>query len=402
MRRILRKELDDVLNRRGLRSRTWAVEWDESAIDFLLEKGFTPDLGARPLKRAIERYLLSPLALTIVNRQVPAGDQFLFVRSDGEKIDVAFVDPDAPEPEAAPPPPPSPPAEAAALRIEEIVLDPRGVRAEVAALDAAYRRVAARLQSAEWQAQKAAAFEETRAPGFWESPARFGALGRAEYLDRFESGLEAAGSLLRRLRGNRPQDRERLPRDIVQRLAQLLFLMETACEALAKGRPRDAFLSVTAGRDPGGDPGMSDRFARRLGAMYTEWARTRRMRFEVLEETGGDGTTPCRLLLAVSGFAAFPILEGESGLHVLESPQEPRSFQRVHVRVTVAAQPDEPATGPDALRAQARAALAPEAGSTPAVVRSYREEPSPLVRDRVRQWRTGRLDRVLAGNFDVM
>ncbi len=81
MREILRKELRDVPQRRGLRSRQWAVEYAHSAIEFLLEKGFTPDLGARPLKRAIDRYLLSRLAHAIVNREVPEGDQFLLVRA---------------------------------------------------------------------------------------------------------------------------------------------------------------------------------------------------------------------------------------------------------------------------------------------------------------------------------
>ena len=75
MREILYKELDLVLKRRGLRSRSWAVEWEDSAIEFLLAKGFDATLGARPLKRAVERYLLSPLALTIVNHQFPGGAQ---------------------------------------------------------------------------------------------------------------------------------------------------------------------------------------------------------------------------------------------------------------------------------------------------------------------------------------
>jgi ATP-dependent Clp protease ATP-binding subunit ClpC len=35
-------------------------------------------------------------------------------------------------------------------------------------------------------------------------------------------------------------------------------------------------------------------------------------------------------------------------------------------------------------------------------VRRYREWPSPLVRDGVRGWRTGRLDHVLGGDFDLM
>ena len=35
------------------------------------------------------------------------------------------------------------------------------------------------------------------------------------------------------------------------------------------------------------------------------------------------------------------------------------------------------------------------------VVRRYREKPSPLVRDGIRNWRTGLLERVLEGNFDL-
>ena len=90
--RILRIELDRVFERRGLRSREWAVEWDPAAIEFLLEKGFTAALGARPLKRAIEKYLLVPLALSIVGHEVPEGDQFLFVTLGEGALDVEFVD----------------------------------------------------------------------------------------------------------------------------------------------------------------------------------------------------------------------------------------------------------------------------------------------------------------------
>jgi ATP-dependent Clp protease ATP-binding subunit ClpC len=102
MRKILEKELAEVLERRGLRHRDWAVEWEDSAIAFLLDKGFSPDMGARPLRRAIDQHLLAPLAATMVEHKYPAGDQFLFVRSDGESIEVEFVDPDADTPAVAP------------------------------------------------------------------------------------------------------------------------------------------------------------------------------------------------------------------------------------------------------------------------------------------------------------
>ena len=95
MREILKKELNRVLERRGLKYREWAVEWEASAQEFLLEKGFSPEMGARPLKRAIDQYLIAPLAATIVEQRFPEGDQFVFVRSDGRAIQAEFVDPDS-------------------------------------------------------------------------------------------------------------------------------------------------------------------------------------------------------------------------------------------------------------------------------------------------------------------
>ena len=63
---ILAKELARVLERRGLRHREWAVEWESSALDFLLDKGFSPTMGARPLKRAIQRMIEDPTAIYAV------------------------------------------------------------------------------------------------------------------------------------------------------------------------------------------------------------------------------------------------------------------------------------------------------------------------------------------------
>ncbi|HEX8635645.1 MAG TPA: AAA family ATPase [Pyrinomonadaceae bacterium] len=426
MRDLLRKELSDVLRRRGLRMRQWAVEWDESAIDFLLEKGFTADLGARPLKRAIERYLLSPLALTIVNHQFPEGDQFLFVHArGGQTLDVEFVDPDAPDASAAPEatvalaydaPAEEDGADAGELRLESIVADARGTLAEVRFLQAIFDALADQVEADEWQGRKNGALRETSAPGFWDSPERFAVLGLAEYMDRIETGLDTAGSLLKRLSGSRQtRDRQHFPADLVARLAQQLYLLDAACRGLAAGHPRDLFLQVRASCDAGADNDLCNDFARRISGMYRRWAEARRMRFEVLQETSdatteGDGAgagaaiAPYQMLAAISGFAAYSILHTEAGLHVLETPQDEKSFNRARVHVRVVAQPDEPAgRGADAWRKQAAHALAAtDAHGSQQIVRRYREEPSPLVRDSVRGWRTGKLERVLEGHFDLM
>lgn len=421
MRDLLRKELNDVLRRRGLRMRQWAVEWDESAIDFLLEKGFTADLGARPLKRAIERYLLSPLALTIVNHQFPEGDQFLFVRAGagGGSLDVEFIDPDALELSG----------EATSafatddaldeetdtddgreLRLEAIVSDARGTLAEVQFLQDKFDALADLVDAEGWQERKTSALLETSAPGFWNSPARFTVLGLAEYMDRIETGLDTAGSLLKRLTGAHTRGRQHFPADLVARLAHQLYLIEAASRGLAAGHPRDAFLSVRASCEAGTDNSVCNAFARRIAEMYRLWAEARRMRFEILEETPDTAATdaaaaaavPYQMSAAVSGFAAYSLLHAESGLHVLETPQDEKSFNRARVHVRVVAQPDEPA-GREGVRGQAARAFASDTNNAqPQIVRRYREEPSPLVRDSVRGWRTGKLTRVLEGGFDLM
>jgi len=411
MREILELELERVFQRRGLRNRSWAVEWDDAAIDFLLERGFTADLGARPLKRAIERYLLSPLATTIVNHQFPQGDQFLFVRTNGEGLQVVFVDPDEPaktEPETAPPstvegaePVPG---------LGSIALHPTGSQAEIASIVAQYERLNGVVHDSTWQERKGALLSSMSSADFWNSAGRFGVLGDVEYRDRIESGLERCGSLLGRLTGGIRRERSRYPRELVRGLAQQLYLLGEACADVEHHRPRDAYVLIESGHGTGPSDVDGENFGTQLGRMYRAWARRRNMQLDVLEEAGGDEHTPYRLLFGVSGFGCYSILAPEAGLHIFEKPDGTRghSVRKYTARVRVAAQPEEPLTQAEeqrrleVLRAQAMELLQkPDAGPL-TIVRRYRESPSPLVRDAVRGWRSGHLDLVLGGDFDLI
>ncbi len=129
---ILHKELKHILDRRGLKDRAWAVEWEASALEFLLEKGFSPEMGARPLKRAIDQYVMAPLAATIVEHRFPQGEQFVFFRSDGRGIRADFVDPDA-EPQAAVPAH-AEDASASSPSLASMILAPRATNAEIKVL----------------------------------------------------------------------------------------------------------------------------------------------------------------------------------------------------------------------------------------------------------------------------
>ncbi len=403
MRQVLEKELRAALRLRGLRTRDWAVEWDDSAVDFLLARGFSTRLGARPLKRAIERFFLAPLAETIVSRRYPQGDQFVFIHADGDRLTAKFVDPEAPASEAAP---------TGLLReaidgsgvgapsLRALIRGADGMPNGLAFLEFEYRRLLDLIEAEAWQARKRAALESMSAPGFWNSEDRFTVLGRAEYMDRIEAGLKRAGALLARLARPDAARASRPPRDLLQRLAHQLYLLDAAHAGFEAGKGRDAFVLVEASRDSQTPPEDHDAFAGEIGSMYRQWAQSRGMRLTAIEERNGDTHRPYRLLLDVSGYAAYSILEPESGMHVLES-SDPRGG-RARAYVFIVAQPDAPERRARQEVEAALRELSTDESVRRRIVRRYRREPSPLVRDAVREWRTGRLDLVLGGQFDLM
>ncbi len=405
VRTILRNELNEVFARRGLRNRAWAVVWDDTALEFLLEKGFTADMGARPLKRAVERYLLTPLAMTIVQHRFPEGDQFLFVKRQTDALEVEFVDPNVRDELPVPAPEPSDEmAEGldAAHGLTSIMLDPSGTREEIARLVQHYESLLRVIEDKGWKQNKQAALDLMSQPGFWSSPGRFSVLGELEFLDRIEAGFDSAGALLAKLNRSSAGRQENIPRHLSERLAQQLYLIGNACGSVRENVPRDVFIQLQAVRQSTSTAHVNCEFARRLASMYRSWAQKRRMSFRVLRETVRQEEDSYQLLAAVSGFGAYRILVSEDGLHVFEIPTEDKDFIRAKAQVRIAPQPEEPAD--ENLRSwilQAEMAFAATPKESTIIVRRYREQPSPLVRDAVRKWRTGRIDRVLAGDFDL-
>ncbi len=188
-----------MLERRGLKDRAWAIEWESSALEFLLERGFSPEMGARPLKRAIDQYVVAPLAAIIVEKRFPEGEQFLFVRSDGKGIQAEFVDPDADVASAEETLVPAPPGPAAPAALASAILAPKGSQAEFQMLQDEFDDIERMLQSAEWNGLKDNLAEEMAAADFWNRPDRFGMLARFALMDRVKSAAETANALRRRL-----------------------------------------------------------------------------------------------------------------------------------------------------------------------------------------------------------
>ena len=62
---IAEMELQRIAQRDGVLSRKIDLVWDRKVVDFLVRQGFSSKLGARPLQRAIERYVSVPLSRRI-------------------------------------------------------------------------------------------------------------------------------------------------------------------------------------------------------------------------------------------------------------------------------------------------------------------------------------------------
>lgn len=80
---IVKIQLGAVVNR--LKERGIQLEVTKRAMEFLVKEGFDPQFGARPLKRAIQKHLLDPLAMQLLSGRNHEGVT-LRVDSDGSSL----------------------------------------------------------------------------------------------------------------------------------------------------------------------------------------------------------------------------------------------------------------------------------------------------------------------------
>jgi len=67
-----------------LKERGISLELTTKALDYLVEVGFDPQFGARPLKRALQRHILNPLSVKILAGEVMDDDTVVADYKNGE------------------------------------------------------------------------------------------------------------------------------------------------------------------------------------------------------------------------------------------------------------------------------------------------------------------------------
>jgi ATP-dependent Clp protease ATP-binding subunit ClpC len=76
---ILLEQVADRLRMNGIR-----VNLNDSVVDLLIEKGFDVTLGARPLKRSIQKLIEDPLSEHVLRGQLKDGSEVTVSRQGDE------------------------------------------------------------------------------------------------------------------------------------------------------------------------------------------------------------------------------------------------------------------------------------------------------------------------------
>jgi ATP-dependent Clp protease ATP-binding subunit ClpC len=316
VRRIARRELGRLLLREGITRRRLLVEIDDNVVDRLLEHGFHPRYGARPLHRAIEQTVIHPLAKLIIERKPDPGQLIRLVDLDG-RIGVELNEIRAPQAVARRPRAPAPSREEATLaKVAQEAADLAG-------------RVALERDSPTTRAvevETTRLLDTTHAPTFWDDQERARAvlsrlyqlqqtLGRLDTLRERADGLV---ELARQIRIRRDRSRLAEVRDAIAEIDAGLELirLELAGASAGHGEP-DATIVLTP------IDGATE-WAEELLAMYAAWAdRTSRA-------ASRDDQRPHAL--HVSGPASHQLLLGEAGLHRRDRSGQPSALVRVSIR----------------------------------------------------------------------
>lgn len=446
MRTIASREIGEVLLRQGFVRRNVLVEIDDNVIDLLLEQGFTATYGARPLKRAIERLLVLPLARYLAARDKPGAD-LLRLRRAGDRIELQAATLADSSADVL--------LEGAGDSVRRRRLDDKGLAQGFADQRRKLHDLAESAAVAAMADERATALAETNRPSFWDDGdrarrtlARFYTLDRLlkrlqQLRDRAEYLEELANLVQRqrdpRYRGDLAGSYEGLHRDLAFLEVELLCAhLEDNHKAVVRVR--------RVGAPARGDEG--EPWTTALAAMYLRWGARKGydLSLFILEPMGEEERRrasmlaqhyphrwrpidtgdldealrqlarldePAEIALGLEGTNVYGFLKGELGVHRRSDKRAGGERVQRLAEVVVSAPGDDP---PDlwlerlllarAMEEHERAGLtrkqlaALPAPPEPAVIRVYQIEGERVARDLRTQARTTDVAGLLAGALD--
>lgn len=84
VRRVAEKTVQQALRRPGLRDLDLRVSVDPSLFDELMQRGYHPEYGARPMQRAVEELVVYPLARVLASSRIAIGQHVVLTCMNGQ------------------------------------------------------------------------------------------------------------------------------------------------------------------------------------------------------------------------------------------------------------------------------------------------------------------------------
>lgn len=322
MRLVARQEMARVLARDGITGRNLVVDVEDDAIDLVIDEGIDGRFGARALKREIQRRLVLPIAMTLMERDV-SPDSILKVTVKEGELRVRVLETE----------------KSLSHRKElEPIRTPEGKTLTRPDIAEQIRLAAERTEAVALGVGEAKLIEERERlsdvrnrPSFWKN---------IEEADRVQSDLDRVSATLDRLSRLRGQIGElqgalarALSRGKLEEVAHGVRALEEAASEAERELLRmgwegswDALVEVR----PVGAAGREARDM--LVEVYTSWAQWKRHGVDWLREPREDDEPA---MFAVKGLYAFGMLRGEAGLHRLRLPP-PEGAREAQGKVVVA------------------------------------------------------------------
>lgn len=323
IRKIAQREVGRVLEREGIRARALDVEVSPEVVDLLVERGYSPQFGARYLQREIEKTLTAALAVEIARRPLRPGTPVRVEARPGGKV-VAVAEPLAPPREAtAQLSLPTPKAAAVKRR-----LDRKSLLNEMDRLVGRARALSVSAARPQLEEKRNHLLAETQAPNLWDDPERAASTLRAfrtveaqiNELERLEKATTFARRLVREAK-NEVQLASAAKQ--VEDVAREVQMAEALHASGATAEDNEALVDICASESME----AQDAWVQELATMYLGWAEKRGYEAMLVAEA----EHPARVIVRIAGPGAYGFLAGEAGMHRrIEDEKRQRAYVRVH------------------------------------------------------------------------
>ncbi|MBN1206438.1 MAG: AAA family ATPase [Myxococcaceae bacterium] len=323
IRKIAQREVGRVLEREGIRARALDVEVTPEVVDLLVERGYSPQFGARYLQREIEKTLTAALAVEIARRPLRPGTPVRVEARPGGKV-VAVAEPLAPPREAtAQLSLPTPKAAAVKRR-----LDRKSLLHEMDRLVGRARALSVSAARPQLEEKRNQLLAETQAPNLWDDPERAASTLRAfraveaqiNELERLEQAATFARRLVREAK-NEVQLASAAKQ--VEDVAREVQMAEALHASGASASDTEALVDICASEAME----AQDAWVQELATMYLGWAEKRGYEAMLVAEA----EDPARVVVRIAGPGAYGFLAGEAGMHRrIEDEKRQRAYVRVH------------------------------------------------------------------------